>query len=129
MDRQTTCISTDRKGGTLGHTGRHRQTDRQTDRQTYEQAGRQIYRQTYRQTDIPTAQLTHGQTDRQTDTQKQAPHRKALFVFVLVGNVNEEGHNGGVPLHQLHHEVEAQMHTLTNQAFMPGGTAADQSVQ
>ena len=50
-------------------------------------------------------------------------------MLVFVGDVDEEGHNGGVPLHQLNHEVETQMHTLTDQARMPGSTAADQAIQ
>ena len=50
-------------------------------------------------------------------------------MLVFIGYVDEEGHNRGVPLHQLHHKVEAQMHTLTDQAFMPGRTAADQAIQ
>ena len=56
-------------------------------------------------------------------------YRKALFVLVFIGNVNEEGYYCRMPPHQLHHEVEAQMHTLTDQALMPRRTAADQSVQ
>ena len=59
----------------------------------------------------------------------QRAHREPLFVFVFVGDVDEEGHNGGMPLHQLYHEVEAQMHTLTDQALMPRSTAADQPIQ
>ena len=56
-------------------------------------------------------------------------HRKALFVFIFIGNVDEEGHNGGMTLHELHHKVQAQMHTLTDQALVPRCTAADQPVQ
>jgi len=54
---------------------------------------------------------------------------KALFVLVFVGNINEKGYYGRVALHQLHHKVEAQMHTLTDQALVPSSTAADQPVQ
>ncbi len=64
-----------------------------------------------------------------TNSKDSYSYRKALFVLVFIGNVNQEGYYGRVPLHQLHHEVEAQMHTLTDQALMPCCTAADQSVQ
>ncbi len=63
------------------------------------------------------------------DKSQVCAYCKALFVLVFIGNVNQEGYYGRVPLHQLHHEVEAQMHTLTDQALMPRSTAADQSVQ
>ena len=71
---------------------------------------------------------TYRQTDRQTD-RGGSSHRESLFVLAFIGDVDEEGYNGGVPLHQLHHKVEAQMHTLTDKALMPGCAAADQAVQ
>lgn len=57
------------------------------------------------------------------------PYSKALFVLVLIGDVDQERNHSWVALHELHHKVEAQMHPLTDQALMPGCTVAYQPFQ
>ncbi|KAA6417638.1 MAG: hypothetical protein FRX49_12430 [Trebouxia sp. A1-2] len=77
---------------------------------------------------------THTRLDRaSTPKDLQLENTKKTFPTAFLHDTgflrDQEGYYGRVPLHQLHHEVEAQMHTLTDQALMPRSTAADQSVQ
>ena len=56
-------------------------------------------------------------------------HRKALAVLGLVGDVDEEGDDGGVAPHQAHDRVQRQVHALDDHALAPGLARAYEPVQ
>ena len=48
------------------------------------------------------------------------PHRKPLTVLGLVGDMDKEGDDGAMPLHEAHDKVQRQVRALHNQAFCAG---------
>ena len=56
-------------------------------------------------------------------------HREALAVLGLVGDVDEEGHDGGVAPHQAHDRVQRQVRALHDHALAPALACAYEPVQ
>ena len=53
-------------------------------------------------------------------------NRKALAVFGLVGDVDQEGQHAGVAVHDAHDGIDAEVHPLQNQGLIPRLTPGHQ---
>ena len=60
---------------------------------------------------------------------RRGAHSKALAVFGLVADVDQEGHHAGLAGHERLQACRAQQHALTYQALLPGCAAGHQGLQ